>query len=835
MDDRAVPRRRELVRFAATAVPLALLMLAVRALELERSFGLPALAPVVFVGFCVHAWLPARLKLPFFLALSLAAFFVVLGPRHAGLVVAISLGLFGLCHLPARIAWRAALLVLAAVGLAAARFGLIETSWASAVVPVVAAMFMFRAIVYLYDLATEDRPAPLSMRLSYFFLLPNVCFLLFPVVDFRTFQRTYRERDAHDVHQRGLRWILRGIVHLLLYRVVYVHLTPAVAEIESVTGVVRFVLSSYLLFLRVSGHFHLAVGLLHLFGFHLPETNRNWLLADGFTDTWRRINIYWTEFMKKVIYYPAYARLRRRGMLFGMLGATALTFVATWLLHVYQWFWLTGALPLATDGLFWGLAGALALATVLHEARSGAPLRGLVPRAPTWSAALARSLRVAGTFCAIALTWSVWCSPSLAQWTSILAQARHSTAGEVLAVTSAAVALVLLGTVAQRVAPRVRDALERPPVPRAAFTAAGALLVALLGFVPLRASLGEPFARATAPLVADTLNARDRERVLTGYYDRLVQREGFGGRAWEEDWAADDVPPDFWTSLAQLTNDAASYRLVPSHSIDYIGAPLSTNRWGMRDRDYELAKPPGTFRIALFGTCDEMGSGVADGDVWEAVAEERLNVEVSPRTGLRYEILNFSVLGYAPYQHWLRIRDELPAFEPDVVVLTNHLGSSVKHLIQVATAPEPWPGELAPLLERLGVEPGMDEIEIRRLVGPLGRTHRKSGEVSLETRALRRVHHTCEKLGAIPVLARLPFVSPSGDAALRVEHAAALDALAARLGFELLDASSAFDGHDLDSLRLSISRRYPNVSGHRLIADAFVEALLERPRFLGAP
>ena len=44
---------------------------------------------------------------------------------------------------------------------------------------------------------------------------------------------------------------------------------------------------------RVSGQFHVACGMLHLFGHALPETHRRYLLAESFTDYWRRINIYW--------------------------------------------------------------------------------------------------------------------------------------------------------------------------------------------------------------------------------------------------------------------------------------------------------------------------------------------------------------------------------------------------------------------------------------------------------------------------------------------------------------------------------------------------------------
>ena len=87
--------------------------------------------------------------------------------------------------------------------------------------PVLATMFMFRMIIYLYELKHAKKPESLIDTLSYFFLLPNYCFLHFPVVDYRTFQRGYFARDVHATQRAGLQMMFRGTIHLLLYRLVY--------------------------------------------------------------------------------------------------------------------------------------------------------------------------------------------------------------------------------------------------------------------------------------------------------------------------------------------------------------------------------------------------------------------------------------------------------------------------------------------------------------------------------------------------------------------------------------------------------------------------------------
>ena len=67
--------------------------------------------------------------------------------------------------------------------------------------------------------------------------------------------------------------MVRGVIHLLLYRYIYYYVTLAPTEVKDAGDLVQFLVSNFLLYLRVSGQFHLIVGMLHLFGFRLPETH----------------------------------------------------------------------------------------------------------------------------------------------------------------------------------------------------------------------------------------------------------------------------------------------------------------------------------------------------------------------------------------------------------------------------------------------------------------------------------------------------------------------------------------------------------------------------------
>ena len=158
---------------------------------------------------------------------------------------------------------------------------------------------------------------------------------------------------------------------------------------------------TYMLYLRVSGQFHIIVGFLHLFGYDLPETHRKYLLSRSLTDFWRRINIYWKDFMVKIVYFPVYFRLRRSGDVRAQVVATLVVFVVTWFLHAYQWFWLRGDFLMTwPDTLFWGILGASSRSTCCSSGRR--PARAPAAPVATWRARL-EPLKVAGTFCLIVI------------------------------------------------------------------------------------------------------------------------------------------------------------------------------------------------------------------------------------------------------------------------------------------------------------------------------------------------------------------------------------------------------------------------------------------------
>jgi alginate O-acetyltransferase complex protein AlgI len=412
--------RRGRREFLSIMAQLVLLQLVFDAYRLEtRAFR--ALVLLATAALPVHYMVPYRWKKPLFVAVSIVGLVLVNGLPTAGGVLAVSAVL--LVATAAPLSWWARVGVIATVAISLAvlrsRAGSVAEAVMTGVIPVVATMFMFRMIVYLYECKHARGREPLVDTLSYFFVLPNYVFPHFPVIDYRGFQRCYFARGIHEIQRAGVVMMSRGTVHLLLYRVIDRLLLVSADAVHGPLSLAGYLVFNYLLYLRVSGQFHMACGLLHLFGFQLPETHHNYLLATGFTDYWRRINIYWKDFMVRIVFNPVVFGLKRWPRPAALAVATTVVFVVTWLLHAYQSFWLRGIWGFsAPDALFWGILGVLVLINVQLDARRSARKGGGASQSPLRLAL--RAVRIAGTFVTIAVLWSLWSSPSVKAWLDLI-------------------------------------------------------------------------------------------------------------------------------------------------------------------------------------------------------------------------------------------------------------------------------------------------------------------------------------------------------------------------------------------------------------------------------
>lgn len=801
------------------AAELGLLLLLIRAFSVE-SATFARIFAVAVLAFPVHALLPPRARLPFFVAVSLFGIWMLFGPTQAAWIVGLGSVLIGLAHLPVPFPARVALIVVVASVLALFRGGLWPSPWSVSVWPIFGAMFMFRLIIYLYDLKNRAAPTGFWMSFAYFFMLPNLCFPLFPVVDYKNFCRGHLKRPLVETSQRGMDMIFRGVVQLVLYRIVYQHLALDPVEVDSSAEAALYLVRPYLMYLKISGSFHIAVGMLHLFGFELPRTNHNYYLASSFTDYWRRINIYWKDFLQKIFFNPVYFALNRRaGQTTSLVLATAIAFIATWALHSYQWFWIRGSFPVVwQDMAFWGAMGVVVMVTMIHETRHGRKRTLGKPR-HTWRSDLGVAARTLGTLLAIVTFWAVW---SVGSWPELVLMVGWLLKpgpldllwifGTLFAVGLAAIVYHRLGQDDTRKEPLVRVAGLRVPVHALRTGALSALLIL--------AVYGQLYFYYPAPVTQalDTLrnplrlSGADAQAMDRGYYEDLTDVARFN-----PELAAlyRNKPPDWDRCFAiHRTGGFPTHELLPSRDIAFKGARMTTNSHGMRDREYTLTKPEGTYRIAITGASHTMGTGTEDLESFENVAEDRLNAE----DGGGWELLNFAVGGYGPLVRLYDLQHRILDFEPDafVTVGINDLHWAAKELV-LATIDGldlPWP-EARAIADEADIGVGLDELTANSRMRPY--------REQLLRWIYREMVRTCREHGIVPIAAFIAQPRNEADDT-RAQIQRQVD-LAREEGMAVIDLLDVYEGVDLAELRLAPWDGHPNAQGHAMLADGLHDGI----------
>jgi hypothetical protein len=821
--------------FALVCLQLALVLLVVYRFDLEsEKYFFPVLC-LAAGGFAVHAWLPRRLRPAFFVLLSLAGTLFVLGWPNGAWVIGIGAGLIALCRLPLPLAVRVLLLVAAGAQLAALRVQFPLPFW-----PVLASMFMFRLIVYLFETRHERGRPPLVHTLAYFFPLPNVCFPLFPVLDFKTFRQTYYDEDDYAVYQTGVAWLVRGLTHLLLYRLVKYYLLPAPHQLRDWPHLLLFLAANYALYLRVSGWFHIVTGLLHLFGFNLPRTHHNYFLASSFSDVWRRINVYWKDFMTTVFFFPAFFALRRGGTRLALAGAALFVFVATWLLHSYQLFWLVGDLSLTrNDAVLWlGVGTLVAVNLLLDLRRAAAPLPSgakaeTVPAPAAGQAlwgAVALALRTVGMFLLVSFFWACWTMPGFVSYLHLPTGLERNAAAGAAWALGALLGVVAAGAVVKLAWDRVRRAGLLPLRPSfgrsVAVRLATLVLLVLAGTPEVTATFGPSAARVAATLRRELRSPAEAGQLARGYYEEIADTH-IQGSPWAGSLSGHDKfrgDPTTYLDMTRPTGPLLGRELIPGWRGVLAGRPLSVNSLGMRDREgITRHKPAGSCRIALVGSSVVMGYGVADGEVFNRLLEARLNAAPG---GPRYELLNFGTGKSWAIQRRVLVERKVFAFEPDALYYFAHQDEfigTVSHLAGLVTARValPYPC-LTEVVGKAGARPDRPREEAEGRLIPHAR------EVVLGL--YRGLADDCRRRGVLPVWVYLPM---PGVTEVSLEPSAFIG-VAEEAGFVVLDLSGWADGRAPAEVKLPGGDHHANALGHRLIADRLFAELRARPELLPA-
>ena len=400
-------------------IQLGLLALVIVFFQIEADLGLTVFFPWMCVGFLAHALVPLRFRPIILFAFFVGILSLFVGEWGTSNVLGTGFLMLGICHLPIALFWRKLLAVAFGIVLALMTLGDIPSLLNTYQLRIITTLLMFRTILYLHELAHEKERVDVWQRINYFFILPNIVLPLFPIVDYKKHKQTYYNSEATKIYQSGVNLILWSLLCVLMYRLLYHFIIPNQLRLDGVQEVMIYVVATYLTVIRLVGLLTLAVGVLRLFGYNLPNIFNYMFFASSFSDLFRRINIYWKDFLMKICYYPTYFRVRKRFPSYALTIATLVTFFFTWFFHVYQWFWVLGTNPLSETGMiYWGIFGIVATLNTLTEHKSKRPK----PKA-TFGYVFSHTLKVFTTFFAMALLYSIWMAPTFTIWMSMIVTA----------------------------------------------------------------------------------------------------------------------------------------------------------------------------------------------------------------------------------------------------------------------------------------------------------------------------------------------------------------------------------------------------------------------------
>ncbi len=169
---------------------------------------------------------------------------------------------------------------------------------------------------------------------------------------------------------------------------------------------------------------------------------------------------------------------------------------------------------------------------------------------------------------------------------------------------------------------------------------------------------------------------------------------------------------------------------VPDRMVRY---EISTQR--LRDRIYELPRPPGVLRIACLGDSDTYGTGLDVEETWPKQLETKLR-ERHP--SLAIEVLNAGVYAHNTSQMVAWYRTVVAEFEPQIVILMGNVNDASGRNM---TARENTTSSAAQWNNRLGLTSGLwDEADMVEATAPIRRTMFLRRHSRLADFAAHRLH-----------------------------------------------------------------------------------------------
>ncbi len=410
----------------------------------------------------------------------------------------------------------------------------------------------------------------------------------------------------------------------------------------------------------------------------------------------------------------------------------------------------------------------------------------------------------------------------MSDFLALLSKSLNASATDVLLFVALLVGILVVGSIAQYIVHHLKEGTFKIPAGtemRTWYPHAIAALLLILAIPSVLSQLPESQQAFLATINSSQLNRNDEEVLERGYYESLLEPTDYLSAL----WSAESQRPAGWnTQLSDVgasrdTNTILLNVLIPNVETRWKDISFKTNQWGMRDKEYTKQKPENVYRYALLGASTEMGWGVAGEDVFEAIAEKKMNDSRSD-TDAAVEILNFSVPSYTILQSIKQLDTVVGDFDVDEIFLVAH-GNYKRRLFDVIGRAN----EAGIDLEYDYLKDLMIELEID---GTLTRNQLFSKidsqfENIVRWGYSRAADHASANNAKVSIL----YVPTLGGSRADNASFAEVEKLAAEFGFAVHDLRGSIGDFDEAELEIAPWDKHPNKKAHRLIADEVVSIL----------
>jgi lysophospholipase L1-like esterase len=147
-------------------------------------------------------------------------------------------------------------------------------------------------------------------------------------------------------------------------------------------------------------------------------------------------------------------------------------------------------------------------------------------------------------------------------------------------------------------------------------------------------------------------------------------------------WDAPIAKPR-WIHLHKAS-PTLGWELVPGATgMGKLGEHYQISAFGLRDREYQLDKPPDISRIAAIGDSFTFGMGVNLEDAYPKQLERILRAQ-----GMQAEVMNFGVIAHSMWQHNAMLKTRVLQYQPDLIVLGLFTGDLHASVPPYTTSPD---------------------------------------------------------------------------------------------------------------------------------------------------